>query len=313
MLNILLSLLPGRLSVFFRRLLGAKIGKNAKLGFGSIILIPNKQLTIGKKASIRSFALVRGKKLSMGDYSSIAPFAKINVDELTMGKQTSVGTFSTLAGGKIFIDDHSKIFEYCYIDASRPVTIGKRVGIGGHNLIFTHGTWPNYLEGAPISFGEVTIEDNVWLPWRVFILPNVVIGKNSIIGANSLINKSIPENSLAAGTPASVIKQNVIQSSPEQRIQRAMEVIKTFREKFPSALNKIFLDEETGSAKEGDIIFSVEKKISESKREEYLRKKINVIDYTGEKIYLASDGKFCRDFIFHLTMYGIRLYLIEKE
>ena len=39
------------------------------------------------------------------------------------------------------------------------------------------------------------------------ILPNIKIGKNVIIGAGSLVNKDIPDNTIAYGLPAKVIKQ----------------------------------------------------------------------------------------------------------
>jgi acetyltransferase-like isoleucine patch superfamily enzyme len=38
-------------------------------------------------------------------------------------------------------------------------------------------------------------------------MPGVTIGKGSIIGANSLVTKSIPEYSIAVGSPAKVIKK----------------------------------------------------------------------------------------------------------
>jgi acetyltransferase-like isoleucine patch superfamily enzyme len=43
----------------------------------------------------------------------------------------------------------------------------------------------------------------------VKILKNVKIGSGSVIAANSLVNSDIPENCLAAGIPARVIKTNV--------------------------------------------------------------------------------------------------------
>jgi acetyltransferase-like isoleucine patch superfamily enzyme len=51
------------------------------------------------------------------------------------------------------------------------------------------------------------IEDNVWIGESVVILPGVTIGKNSIIGANAVVTKSIPENSIAGGNPARIIKK----------------------------------------------------------------------------------------------------------
>lgn len=39
------------------------------------------------------------------------------------------------------------------------------------------------------------------------ILKGVIIGKNSVIGSNSVVCKSIPNNVIASGNPAKVIKE----------------------------------------------------------------------------------------------------------
>lgn len=56
------------------------------------------------------------------------------------------------------------------------------------------------------SKGAVVIRDNVWIGESVTILPGVTIGKNSVIGANSVVTHDIPENCVAAGIPAKIIK-----------------------------------------------------------------------------------------------------------
>jgi len=53
----------------------------------------------------------------------------------------------------------------------------------------------------------VKICQNAWLGENVAVLSGVTIGKNSIIGANSVISKNIPENCIAVGNPAKVIKK----------------------------------------------------------------------------------------------------------
>lgn len=53
--------------------------------------------------------------------------------------------------------------------------------------------------------GEINIGDNVFIGSNSTVLYDVTIGDNVIIGAGSLVNKSIPEDSVAAGVPCKVI------------------------------------------------------------------------------------------------------------
>lgn len=53
----------------------------------------------------------------------------------------------------------------------------------------------------------VVIEDGVWLGGNVTVWGGVTIGKNSIIGAGSVVTADIPENVIAVGNPAKVIKK----------------------------------------------------------------------------------------------------------
>ncbi|MBQ9598477.1 MAG: sugar O-acetyltransferase, partial [Clostridia bacterium] len=52
----------------------------------------------------------------------------------------------------------------------------------------------------------VKIGSNVWIGAGSTILPGVTIGDNSVIGAGSVVTKDIPENVVAVGSPARVIK-----------------------------------------------------------------------------------------------------------
>ncbi len=56
---------------------------------------------------------------------------------------------------------------------------------------------------------QISIEDHVWLGFGVVVLKGVRIGSNSIIGVRSVVAGDIPENSMAAGVPASVHKTNI--------------------------------------------------------------------------------------------------------
>ena len=53
----------------------------------------------------------------------------------------------------------------------------------------------------------VTIGDNVWIGGNSVINPGVTIGNNCVIGSGSVVVNDIPENSIAVGNPAKVIRQ----------------------------------------------------------------------------------------------------------
>lgn len=52
----------------------------------------------------------------------------------------------------------------------------------------------------------ITIGNHVYIGNNVIILPGVNIGNNVIIGAGAVVSKDIPDNSVAVGVPARVIK-----------------------------------------------------------------------------------------------------------
>lgn len=63
----------------------------------------------------------------------------------------------------------------------------------------------NKLTNADI-FGKIKIGNNVHIGLNCIIMPNVTIGNNCIIGCGAVVTKDIPDNSVAVGVPARVIK-----------------------------------------------------------------------------------------------------------
>lgn len=59
------------------------------------------------------------------------------------------------------------------------------------------------------SARDVCIADHVWIGLGALVMKGVSIGTGAIVGAGSIVTKDIPPNSLAAGSPARVIRQRV--------------------------------------------------------------------------------------------------------
>jgi hypothetical protein len=64
---------------------------------------------------------------------------------------------------------------------------------------------PGHLAGLHHQ-GPTRIGDNVWCGANVVITSGVTIGERCVIGANSVVTADIPAGSIAAGSPARVLK-----------------------------------------------------------------------------------------------------------
>jgi acetyltransferase-like isoleucine patch superfamily enzyme len=206
-----IGLLPSSLKISYYRRKGAEIGKGVKIG--PLSILDCKKIVIGDYAEIGMANMIRASEFTLGRYSKLGMLVIIDTHKVLIGEEVTIQEQVYIGGLKtdkstIEIGDLSMIFAQSVINPTYPIKIGKRVGIGGSNFLFTHGTWQPVLEGFPVAFGPITIEDGVWFPWRVFVLPNVHIGKEATIGAGSVINRDIPARSLAAGVPAKVLRRD---------------------------------------------------------------------------------------------------------
>lgn len=56
------------------------------------------------------------------------------------------------------------------------------------------------------TYAPVRIKKNAWLGMNVTICPGVTVGENAVVGAGSVVVKDIPDNAVAVGNPAKVIR-----------------------------------------------------------------------------------------------------------
>lgn len=104
-----------------------------------------------------------------------------NKDKLVLGFKTDIGAFT-------------------YINAQHGVEIGDYVQLGSHCSVYSVST----IDGKT---GKVILKQNCKIGSHSVIMPGVTVGENSIVGAFSFVNKDIPDNVIAMGVPARVIKR----------------------------------------------------------------------------------------------------------
>lgn len=89
------------------------------------------------------------------------------------------------------------------------ITLGNNVHITDGVKFVTHdgGTllYRDFIPDLEIT-KPITVGNRGYIGNNVILLPGVNIGNNVIIGAGAIVSKSIPDNSVAVGVPAKVIK-----------------------------------------------------------------------------------------------------------
>ncbi|MGI0013752.1 MAG: acyltransferase [Nitrososphaera sp.] len=118
--------------------------------------------------------------------------------------ETGEGACLTIGAG-------SSIHPRCSLHANvASIHIGCGVLIGPNSAIYSydHAFGPDEnIRTQPLTTkGDVYIGDDSWLGFGVIVLSGVRIGRGVVIGAGSVVTHDIPEDSVAVGVPARVVK-----------------------------------------------------------------------------------------------------------
>ena len=332
-LKTLFIIAPSFLKIIFYKMKGAKIGNGFRLGYKSFISINDyKNINIGEDVKIGNNVRIYSDRLSIGHetiiHNHIEIIAKQNV---SIGNECIIYDYVTIGGGQqhdssFFAGNNVHIFQYCFLNTTKPLILEDGVGIGGGTYIFTHGSWQDAYDGYPFSFAPVVIKKNAWLPWRVFVMPGIVIGENATIGSDALITKNIPDNSFAVGVPAKVLKtghEYVKKMDQNQKFELMKEIFMAYKNKAHEFfnINYDFIESENKlelRSSKNKIVYSLnsnyendENTLLLTELEQDVDIKPNVFDLRNKKCRWPLDETASNVKSF-LTFYGIRLMKIGK-
>jgi len=150
------------------------IGNNVSLGPGSFIIAMSHYPTNGMKPPDLEL-----------------PVQKFNSKIIIGNNVTSTADLQLAAQNEIIIEDDVMFASNIHIND------------GMHG--FENANVP-YRYQPIVKISPILIKRGAWVGQNVVIMPGVTIGKLSIIGSNSVVTESIPDQCIAFGNPAKIIK-----------------------------------------------------------------------------------------------------------
>lgn len=133
----------------------------------------------------------------------------VNAYGCTIDDGTKVGTFVEIQRG-------ATIGKNCKISSHSFICEGVRISDGvfvGHNVSFINDMYPRAVneDGSMQTdedweMVETFVGERASIGTSATILGGIKIGKNAIIGAGSVVTKDVPDNAVAVGNPAKVIR-----------------------------------------------------------------------------------------------------------
>jgi acetyltransferase-like isoleucine patch superfamily enzyme len=138
----------------------------------------------------------RAGRLEVGEHTLFEPMVWITTGDhgrIRIGSGCFLNIAAMVASHELVeIGDHTMLANGCFVSD------------GSHRFDDpnTPITWQGFTSKGPTRIGS-----NCWLGANVVVTSGVTIGDRCVIGANSVVTRDIPPGTIAAGSPAKVIKE----------------------------------------------------------------------------------------------------------
>jgi acetyltransferase-like isoleucine patch superfamily enzyme len=194
---------PGALGLFLRKLLYplllGECGKGCLFGRGVSLRHPRK-IRLGRGVIVDDHALLDAKGqdnrgLFLGD-------------DVFIGRNTIVYT----KGGDIELAQGVNVSHNCELFSSNLLSVGSGTFIAAYSYLLSGGEYdidsstPFALQTGTDSRGPTRVGADAWIAAHVVVADGSTIGDRAVVGAGSVVRGQVPPATLAAGTPAKVIR-----------------------------------------------------------------------------------------------------------
>jgi len=182
--------------------------------------------TLNPRGYIACNAVIHHEKLRLGSNvfidDRVVIFQREHGSVIELGDQVCIFRdviIETGEGASLTVGAGSSIHPRCSLHASMAsIHIGSGVLIGPNCAVYSydHSTGPaESIREQPLTTkGDVHIGDESWLGFGVIVLSGVRIGKGAVVGAGSVVTHDIPDNAVAIGIPARVVRMRCDVESP---------------------------------------------------------------------------------------------------
>lgn len=156
-----------------------------------MLRVPIRNIQVGRNVKVRSHSNLKFiGSASLGDRNSITARGGYIEFGVNFASNEDVIINADIGGKIVFGDD---------------CLIGPRAIFRTANHKFADRNLKINEQGH--SIGDIQIGDDVWIGANSIILPGVRIGTGCVIAAGCVVTKDLPAFSVAAGVPATIIKQ----------------------------------------------------------------------------------------------------------
>ncbi len=127
--------------------------------------------------------------------------------------------------GKVLVGENVSATTPCAMSAAEGavITVGEDVMFASDNALRADDGHPIFdvRTGKRVNTSrQITIGAHVWLGKAAAVLGGVTIGDGSVIGYGSVVTKDVPNNCVAAGVPARVVRRDIAWERPHLTLDK---------------------------------------------------------------------------------------------